>query len=87
MLPVALSRVKWENSACANVACVALSTAMGEKKKPPATDPKGVSVRISPALRKRAKVYAAVNNISLMAVVDTAVEKYLDAQELKKRGA
>lgn len=58
---------------------------MAEKKSKAAAkgEQPGVSVRISPDLRQRAKVYAALNNKSLMAVVDEAVTEYL----AKKRGA
>jgi predicted HicB family RNase H-like nuclease len=58
---------------------------MAEKKGRAAAkgEQPGVSVRISPELRQRAKVYAALNNKSLMAVVDEAVTEYLDAKKRK----
>lgn len=58
---------------------------MPEKKKKPTRESEaggGVSVRMTGAIRQRAKVYAAVNGRSLMSIVDEAVNDYL-----KKRGA
>jgi predicted HicB family RNase H-like nuclease len=57
---------------------------MTAKKKGPKQPENGpvTSVRIRAGLRKRAKVFAATQEISLSAVLESALDEYL-----KKRGA
>lgn len=60
---------------------------MGNKKKTSnnADAEGGVSVRIAPELRQRAKVFAAENNRSLKNVVDEAVSDYLAAKKRQRQ--